>query len=71
MLENMSTIEIIKLLSPLIMIQFGLAALCVIDILRKGVKNLSKGLWIAIVVFINLIGPITYLTLGRKKWEDD
>lgn len=71
MLEDMSTIEIIKLLAPLIMIQFGLAAWCVIDILRKGVKNLSKGLWIVIVVVINLIGPIIYLTLGRKKWEDD
>jgi hypothetical protein len=71
MFENMSTIEIIKLLSPLIIIQFGLAIYCVVDILRKGVRNLSKGLWLLIVVFINLFGPILYLTLGRKKWQDD
>ncbi len=70
MFENMSTIEILKLLAPLIVFQLGLLIYCIIDILRKGVRNLNKPLWIALL-FINLIGPIAYLVIGRKRWSDD
>ncbi|OPZ88830.1 MAG: Negative regulatory protein YxlE [Firmicutes bacterium ADurb.Bin419] len=70
MFENMSTIEVLKLLAPLIIFQFGLLIYCAVDIIRKGVRNLNKPLWIAILV-INLIGPITYLIVGRKRWPDD
>ena len=70
MFDNMTTMEILKLLAPLIVFQLGLLVYCVIDILRKGVRNLNKPLWIAIL-FINLIGPIAYLVLGRKRWTDD
>lgn len=71
MFENMSTIDVIKLLAPMLVIQFGLVAYCSIHILMKGVRNMNKGIWIAIVVFINLIGPILYLLLGKKRWEND
>lgn len=71
MFENMSTLEVIKLVSPLIAVQLALALYCIFDILRKGVRNLNKGIWIAIVLFVNMVGPISYLILGRKKWEDD
>ena len=71
MFDNMSTIELIKVFAPIIAIQFGLAAYCILDILRKGVRNLNKVLWIVIVLFSNIIGAICYLALGRKRWQDD
>ncbi|OPZ94462.1 MAG: hypothetical protein BWY74_00557 [Firmicutes bacterium ADurb.Bin419] len=70
MFENLSTIEILKLIAPLIVFQLGLLIYCVEDILRKGVRNLNKPLWIAIL-FVNFIGPIAYLVVGRKRWSDD
>lgn len=70
-MENMTTLETIKLFAPLIVIQVFLAAFCVFDILKKGVRNFNKGVWIAIVMVLNLIGPISYLTMGRKRWGDD
>jgi len=70
MLDNMNSLEILKLLAPLIVFQLGLLIYCIIDILRKGVRNLNKPLWIAIL-FINFIGPIAYLIIGRKRWSDD
>ncbi len=70
MFESMNTMEILKLLAPLIVFQLGLLIYCAIDILRKGVRNLNKPLWIAIL-FINLIGPVAYLVIGRKRWTDD
>jgi len=62
--------EILKLFAPIIIFQVALLIYCIIDILRKGVRNLNKPLWIAIL-FINLIGPIAYLIIGRKRWSDD
>lgn len=70
MFDNMNTMEILKLLAPLIIFQLGLLIYCVIDILRKGVRNLNKPLWVAIL-FINFIGPIAYLVIGRKRWTND
>ena len=70
MIDSMNTIELLKLLAPLIAFQLGLLIYCIIDILRKGVRNLNKPLWIAIL-FINFIGPIAYLVIGRKRWSDD
>lgn len=70
MFDNMNTMEILKLFAPFIVFQLGLLLYCIIDILRKGVRNLNKPLWI-VIVFINTIGPVAYLVLGRKRWSDD
>lgn len=70
MFNNMELMEIIKLFAPLMIFQVGLLIYCIIDILRKGVRNLNKPVWIAIL-FVNFIGPIVYLILGRKRWSDD
>lgn len=71
MFENMSAIEIIKLFAPVIVIQLGLLVYCITSILKNGVRNLNKGIWIAIVLILNMIGPVLYLLLGKKRWEDD
>lgn len=59
--------QMLLLFSPLVLIQFGLAIFCLVKILKEDVANLSKPLWILIVFLINLIGPITFLIVGRKK----
>lgn len=71
MFDNMENLELIKLLLPLIMLQVGLSMYCIVDILRKGVRNLNKALWVFIVLFVNMLGPVIYLMAGRKRWEDD
>ncbi len=71
MFENMSVIEIIQMLLPLLIIQFTLIIIAIYQILKHGVRNLSKGLWIVIVIIINLLGPIAYFMFGRKRDYDD
>jgi len=61
------TKELILLLLPLVAIQLGLAIYCAIKIFKEGVQNLNKWLWLAICVFCNLLGPILFLLIGRKK----
>jgi len=71
MFEDMTTLEIFKLLAPLLFIQFGLTAYCVYDIMKKGVRNLSKTIWLLIVILPNTVTAICYLTLGKKRWGND
>ncbi|MFA5635487.1 MAG: PLD nuclease N-terminal domain-containing protein [Anaerovoracaceae bacterium] len=61
------TTDTVLLLLPLIAIQAGLAIYCAIKIFREGVENLSKWAWLVICLFVNLLGPVVFLIVGRKK----
>jgi hypothetical protein len=61
------TKELILMLLPLVAIQLGLAIYCALKIFREGVQNLNKWLWLVICVFVNLLGPMLFLIIGRKK----
>ncbi|WP_432766960.1 PLD nuclease N-terminal domain-containing protein [Thermoclostridium caenicola] len=34
---------------------------------REGVQNLNKWAWFLICLFVNVIGPVLFLLVGRKK----
>ena len=61
------TRDLLILVSPLIAIQLGLAIYCVVKICREGVANLSRWAWILICLLANIIGPICFLIIGRRK----
>lgn len=63
---NIATDTLLMLL-PLVVLQFGLALYCIVKIVREGVANLNKPLWILISIFFSMIGPIVFLIVGRKK----
>lgn len=60
-------LESLLLLLPLAALQLGLALYCAVLIFKEGVQNLNRWLWLAICVFVNLIGPLLFLIVGRKK----
>ena len=59
--------ELLLLILPLIVIQYGLAIYCAVKIFREGVQNLNKWAWLAICFFISMIGSIAFLIVGRKR----
>lgn len=61
------SLEMLLMVLPLIILQLGLAIFCIVKILKEGVQNLNKAAWILICVFANLIGPIIFLLVGRRK----
>lgn len=67
MFDGMTIIEILKLLSPLIAIQLCLIIFCLYKLKSDKVKFLPKWAWALIILFLNLLGPIIYLTLGRER----
>lgn len=58
----------IALLVPLILVELGLIAFALYDLVRRErVKGGNKWLWGVLIVFFSLIGPILYLVLGREE----
>jgi len=58
----------IALLVPLILVELGLIAFALYDLVRRErVKGGNKWLWGVLIVFFSLIGPIIYLVLGREE----
>ncbi len=64
---DLSISTILLMVLPLAAIQLGLAIFCIVKIFREGVANLSKVAWTLICLILNLIGPILFLIVGRKK----
>jgi len=65
--EYILTKDMLLILSPLILLQISLAVYCGIKIFREGVQNLNKWAWFLICLFVNVIGPVLFLLVGRKK----
>jgi hypothetical protein len=55
------------LVLPLIIIQFILMVVGIIDLIRVRSTNGPKWLWAIIIILGNLIGPIIYFIVGRKN----
>lgn len=66
-MNDLITTELILMLLPLVAIQYGLAIYCAVKIVREGVQNLNKWAWLAICFLVNLIGPVAFLIVGRRK----
>jgi len=60
--------EMIPLLIPLVVIQLVLIGIALRDLVRrKRVKGGNKLVWGLVIVFIQYIGPILCLIIGREE----
>jgi hypothetical protein len=61
--------QIAALVLPIVVIQLGLMVVALIDLEReeRRVRGGNKVIWALIIVFLNVIGPILYLTVGREE----
>lgn len=67
------TPQLLLLLVPLVILQFGLLVIAVIDLLRddRQVRGGNKGVWAVVIVFVSMIGPILYFLIGREDGPVD
>lgn len=69
-MSTRQVMQYIPLLIPLVMIQYGLAITAIVHMVRhKKFRFGNLPLWIIICLFVNMIGPILYFTLGRAEDE--
>jgi hypothetical protein len=61
--------KLLPLLIPLFLIQLTLMTVALIDLSKREKTRGPKWMWILIVVFVNMIGPIVYFVVGREENE--
>jgi hypothetical protein len=59
--------DLLLMLLPVIALQLGLFVYSAIKIFTEGVRNLNRWGWFFICLLFNLLGPIIFLIVGRKK----
>jgi hypothetical protein len=57
---------LIPFLIPVLLIQLGLMIAALLDLVKREKTRGPKWLWILIILFVNLIGPIIYFLVGRE-----
>lgn len=67
MFDNLNTSEIIRLFAPLIIIQLGLMIFSIYRLTKDKVRFLPKWVWLIIIVFGEILGPLMFLIIGREK----
>jgi len=55
------------LLVPIVVLELGLFIWALVDLLRRERTKGPKWVWALVIIFINLIGPIIYLMVGREE----
>ena len=61
--------QVLLLLTPIIVVELVLLVIALRDLLKpdRRVRGDSKLMWGLIICFISLVGPILYLTVGRRE----
>jgi hypothetical protein len=56
-----------SLVAPLIVLQVILMISALVSCMRQEETNGPKWMWVLIILFVNLLGPILYFVMGRKN----
>lgn len=64
-----SNSQLLLLLTPIILLEIGLIIFALRDLLKpeRLVRGDSKLMWGILIVVFGLLGPILYLTIGRRE----
>lgn len=60
-------IKLLPLLIPLFVLQLALMIAALVDLIKREKTKGPKWMWVIIIVFINMIGPIIYFVVGREE----
>lgn len=59
--------NLLLILLPLLVLQLILLVVALIDLLKRQETNGPKWVWLLVILFINILGPIVYFLWGRTK----
>ncbi|HAM80363.1 PLDc N-terminal domain-containing protein [Ornithinibacillus bavariensis] len=55
------------LLAPLLIIEFLLLIVAIVDLIKVKETNGPKWMWALIIIVISIIGPVLYFIFGRRQ----
>lgn len=59
--------SLIPLLIPIVLLELGLVVFALVDLRRRAATRGPKWVWVLVILFVNLIGPILYFLIGREE----
>ncbi|OGN98369.1 MAG: transcriptional regulator [Chloroflexi bacterium RBG_13_50_21] len=59
-------LEFLPFIIPLVLLQLTLMIVALVDLVRREKTRGPKWIWILVIIFGELIGPIIYLIFGRE-----
>jgi hypothetical protein len=59
--------QFLPYLIPIALLQLVLLAVALVDLARRERTRGPKWMWLAIILLVNIIGPILYLVMGREE----
>ncbi len=59
--------QFLPYLIPILILQLVLLAVALLDLARRERTRGPKWMWVLVILFVNIIGPILYLMLGREE----
>jgi len=62
-----SIVSNLPIIAPILIIQLILIVVAIIDLVRIDQTKGPKWLWVIIILFVNIIGPILYFVIGRRN----
>jgi hypothetical protein len=67
-MDELSTGQLVALVIPIVLVDLGLKAFAIRDLVRTDrVDDDRKWLWGVVVLFFNLLGPLLYFLIGRRE----
>ncbi|MBF2454227.1 PLD nuclease N-terminal domain-containing protein [Listeria seeligeri] len=57
----------IALLIPIIILYLALLLTAIIDLARNWEVRKNSLIWLFVIIFINIFGPVAYFIFGRKE----
>jgi uncharacterized membrane protein YhaH (DUF805 family) len=59
--------QLIQVLIPIMIVQLVLTVIGLVMLVKNWKHQQLPGLWLVLVLFLNLIGPILYFVIGRNQ----
>jgi len=64
--------DMLPFLIPLIIVQLALLVIALLDLLkRQNMPGNTRLIWLIVIIFVNIFGPVIYLIFGRRDKPDD
>ncbi|WP_144023668.1 PLD nuclease N-terminal domain-containing protein [Paenibacillus sp. FSL H8-0548] len=65
--ESIELSEILPIIAPIIVIQLILMVIALILCAKAEKTRGPKWVWVLIIIFVNLVGPIAFFIAGRRS----
>ena len=60
-------LEFLPYIIPVVIIQLILTVIALLDWIKRERTRGNKWVWLAVILFVNLLGPIIYFLFGRME----